>query len=141
MRIDARDVEKLIAGAPGATLVAIYAGRRRDGELRIVVEDGRRAAAEHLRPPGSCNVVDVPALAWLARQRPPRIWVSDGGITGIDDQPSRFIDDQCRRICRSARIVRVPDAARAAAALARRGSPAATAPEAPEDRSSFPART
>ena len=31
----------------------------------------------------NCNIVDIPALKWLGKQRGPRIWVSDGLITGI----------------------------------------------------------
>jgi len=34
---------------------------------------------------GSGNVVDGPALAWLARQPRPRIWFCDGAVTGIGD--------------------------------------------------------
>jgi len=32
------------------------------------------------------NVIDIPALKWLAQQAKRRIWISDGIITGVDDK-------------------------------------------------------
>jgi len=65
-------------------------------------------------------VVDVPALEWLARQPGPRFWVSDGKVTGIDDQPSDAVSERADEICRQAHIVRVETLERAARAI---GSP------------------
>jgi len=120
MCLEASDIDRLIADAPEATLVANYSGRGAEGELRVVVRDGRRAAVEDLAPFGSGNVVDLPALEWLARQPAPRVLVSDGGFTGIDDQPSRVVRSGCRRLMRNHRIVRVESAAAAAAELSAR---------------------
>ena len=119
MRLDADDIARIVEDAPGSTLVAIYSGRKTSGELRIVVNDGRRAGAHQLRPYGRGNVVDQPALEWLARQRGPRVWISDGRVTGRNDRSSAAIGRACDRICRSASIQRVEDAARAKHALAR----------------------
>ncbi|MBW2271485.1 MAG: hypothetical protein JRH16_23280 [Deltaproteobacteria bacterium] len=120
MSLDPDDIAAIIAGAPGATLVAIYSGRQAEGELRVVVRDGRRIGVEGLTPFGSANVIDQPALEWLAKQPEPRVWISDGSVTGVNDTPSRKVRIRCRQICRRARIERVGDAAAAAKLLARR---------------------
>jgi hypothetical protein len=84
MRLRRHELSRIVDAA-GAILVGIYAGDGTAGELRIVARNGRRAADEALDPPGSGNIVDLPCLEWLAEQRPPRIWVSDGRVTGIGD--------------------------------------------------------
>jgi hypothetical protein len=66
-------------------------------------------AASALIKAASCqhgNVVDGPALRWLARQPEPRIWISDGHVTGIADQPSSDLAVDAIHICRKARITR-----------------------------------
>ena len=107
MSLDAGGVDRILRDAPSATLVAMYSGRGSEGELRIVARDGRRASTEDLEPFGKSNVVDMPALESLARQRTPRIWISDGHVTGIGDRSSRTITRRCRTLCRRARIRRV----------------------------------
>lgn len=122
MSLSAEDIDALIAGAPEATLVAIYSGREAEGELRVVVREGRRVDVGGLKPFGPSNVVDLPALEWLALQPGPRVWISDGRVTGQHDIPSPSLTARCREICRRARIVRVEDASEAAKILAgRRG--------------------
>ncbi len=119
MSLSADDVEQIIAAAPDATLVAIYSGRRDHGELRVVVKNGYRAAPADLAPYGSGNIVDLPALQWLAKQHGPRIWISDGKVTGRDDTPTTAITTRCKQICKEAGIIRVGDAGEAAKALAK----------------------
>ena len=48
-------------------------------------------------------MVDGPALRWLARQDRPRIWVSDGVVTGVgDDNPNpAMLVEVARIIARS----------------------------------------
>lgn len=107
MSISAGDLDRFLAAAPTRTRIALYAGADDTGELRIVAENGQRAAIEDLGGFGSGNVVDLPALEWLARQRAPRIWVSDGGVTGVGDRPSTELAARCRALRRRARIHRV----------------------------------
>jgi hypothetical protein len=117
MSLGSNDIDKIIARAPEATLVAIYSGRESEGELRIVVRDGKRISVEGLSPFGPSNVVDLPALEWLAKQPKPRIWISDGNVTGVNDMPSRGIRARCKDVCRRSRIQRVDNAAAAAKLL------------------------
>jgi len=64
-----------------ASIVAIYSGFRTDGILRIVAENGRYNT-DLKRGMGGANVVDIPALHWLAkRKEKKKLWISDGWIT------------------------------------------------------------
>ena len=87
-------------------------GLRRPGEARVVARDGQAAPAD-LVAYGSSNVVDLPALQWLARQPAPRVWLSDGNVTGSGDVATKAISKRCREICAQGRIVRVRGAAAA----------------------------
>jgi hypothetical protein len=109
---------RLVKAVPGA-LVAAYSGQDRSGVLRVLVRQGRRVPDHLLGPPaGGMNVVDKPALEWLGRQPGPRVWVSDGIVTGIDDRSSAWNVAECHAVCRQARIRRVASLADAPRALA-----------------------
>ena len=95
MRLDSEDIDAILAATRGVALVAIYSGRGAEGELRVVARGGHRAAADQLEPYGGGNIVDLPALDWLARQPRPRIWVSDGGVTGVGDNASPEHTQRC----------------------------------------------
>ena len=103
--------------AGGAAVVAIYSGKGDIGELRIVARADRRVTNEYFKPFGSGNVVDLPALEWLSRQPEPRLWVSDGCVTGVSDQGCEVIMRNCRTLAKRARIRRVADAEQAIEAL------------------------
>ncbi len=117
MSLEAEALDRLLLATPPGTRVAIYSGSEDRGTLRIVAEGARRAAAEHLKTPGRGNIVDLPALEWLARQPRPRVWVTDGGVTGVGDRPSKVLGARCRALRHSARIERVAKLADAAALL------------------------
>jgi hypothetical protein len=120
MSLDASGIDDILRVSSGAARVAIYSGMQKQGELRIVARDGRRAGAAHLVPYGRGNVVDEPALGWLAQQEEPRIWISDGRVTGIDDCASSALQERCRALCERARIRRARTVQEAVALLARR---------------------
>ncbi|MBW2313721.1 MAG: hypothetical protein JRH10_05985 [Deltaproteobacteria bacterium] len=118
MHLPLEGLDALVDASRGAALVAIYSGSEREGELRVVARGGRRANEADLEPFGSGNIVDVPALEWLARQPEPRLWVSDGGVTGEMDRGSREIRRRCAEIVRRGRIERLDSAEEAAKRLA-----------------------
>ena len=109
MSLADEDLERLLAGAGEGTRVAIYSGAGSEGELRIVADAGRRAEGDELSRYGGGNIIDVPALRWLTRQPSPRLWISDGRVTGIGDRGSQRIRDLCRTLCRRSAIRRVED--------------------------------
>lgn len=99
MQIDQSELEKILHIAPHAT-IAGYSSTAGDttmqtGRIVIIAEDqkkGKAAAARTLL--GGGNVIDGPALQWLAQQEKPRIWVSDGVVTGAGEaQTSALIND------------------------------------------------
>jgi hypothetical protein len=84
MGFSEEEIREVVDLLPMAT-IALYGGRNDDGDVLIVAEKGRRAMAEDICSPGGANVIDGPALDWLAAQKSPRIWISDGQVTGIGD--------------------------------------------------------
>ncbi len=119
MSLDAAGVDAILMASSGAALVAIYSGTDKLGELRIVARDGHRADARDLVPFGRGNIIDEPALAWLARQSGTKLWISDGGVTGVGDTTSAALQRRCQEIVQRAGIRRVKTVAEAAAFLAR----------------------
>ena len=117
MSLAPADLDRLLLATPLGMCVAIYSGSGEVGELRIVADAGRRASPEHLERFGSGNVVDLPALEWLAKQSLPRLWVSDGAVTGVGDKGSQGLKRRCEALCRRARIRRVAKLDEAAALL------------------------
>jgi hypothetical protein len=100
------DLQRITAAAPLAT-VAIYAGRGSSGRLTVVASRGRMATPSAINEArGQGNIVDGPALRWLAQQPEPRIWISDGQVTGTHDQPSTDLVVDAIRICQKAGIRR-----------------------------------
>jgi hypothetical protein len=70
--------------------VACYSGTGKGGVLRILAAGGKRVDTKYCAPPNGCgNIVDFPALRWAYKQSHPRIWVSDLGVTGVNDQPGQ----------------------------------------------------
>jgi hypothetical protein len=104
MALDTDDINRIVEGSPEATLIAIYSGDGAVGQLRIVVADGKRS--DEVSPYGISNVIDVPALEWLSFQPAPRVWMSDGGVTGINDRGSQRINNACATLCADHNITR-----------------------------------
>jgi hypothetical protein len=89
-----------------ASLIATYSGRHTEGELRIIAKKGRRAVERDFRYAGG-NVIDGPALLWLAKQKGPRYWVSDGGVTGVHQAMTPTLIAECVLICERYHIMRI----------------------------------
>jgi len=79
------ELKEIILAAP-ATIIGAYSGVSFGGELVVVAEDGRYADIEdrNNHPIGGGNIVDLPALEWLAAQPKPRIWVSDSYVVPLE---------------------------------------------------------
>ena len=111
MRLSLKDLKRIIDIAP-ATTIAVYSGRGKTGTLTIIGEKGRlvddRGLAEACQSNG--NIIDGPALRWLALESGPRIWVSDGLVTGQHDNPSIDLGAEAQRICLHGKILRVEKA-------------------------------
>jgi hypothetical protein len=102
MHLSPEDIRRLLTTAPAATIAIYSASKNLSGELFILAHRGRQVA--DIPQHGALNVVDGPALRWLLRQRPPRIWVSDGLVTGTYDRLTRTGLHECRRLCREGKV-------------------------------------
>lgn len=109
MSLSQEDVMRLVDLAP-ALLIAGYAGFSSSGRLRVFVRSGMRVEDDLIgSPAGGGNVVDGPALEWLSRQKEPRMWISDGDVTGLGDGSITSLRSEVAAICRQFRIKRVLD--------------------------------
>lgn len=109
MELDSNDLAAIVDAAP-AGRVAIYCGAKYcGGRVTIVADNGRRAADRDIQAAriGGCNLIDGPALKWLARQPGPRIWVSDGLVNGHDGRIAHNLLRECADLCRRHGIRRV----------------------------------
>ena len=101
------EILRCVEAAPAAT-VAVYSGHADKGVLRIVAKDGRMVAPDLVTSPcGLGNIVDGPALDWLAKQAEPRIWISDACVTGIDEVQHPLLVAEVQRTKLTAGIVRL----------------------------------
>ena len=115
MHISHEHIERLLGIAPAMT-VALYgaiesaAGSSSCGAIVVVVRKGRGVQSIHDNWPfNGANVIDGPALEWLCNEAAPRIWISDGLVTGVGEhQPLKLILD-AERIARKGRIKRFPN--------------------------------
>lgn len=108
MGLNYEQVMEILEAAPGAT-IATYCGSGHVGWLKIVARDGKVIEDAHeLNPEGYGNIIDLPALKWLAMQPHFRkVWVSDGGVTGLNDHFDDSITLGCELVVKKAGIVQV----------------------------------
>ncbi len=104
MSISEDDLKRLLQDAPHATIAA-YSSDGRDGSVRVYAQKGKYASDCTCEMHG--NGVDGPALDWLAKQTMPRVWICDGGVTGVDDEPHPDLSMECARKCQQHGILRV----------------------------------
>jgi hypothetical protein len=77
MHFDGEDLLEVMQEIPAVT-IAMYNGLGSKGDLRIIARNGRRVKEDYLyRYSGKGNMIDLPALHWLGKQEPKRLWVSD----------------------------------------------------------------
>lgn len=108
MSLDPSQILDMVMSAP-ALVVAVYAGDSTSGVLRIVVKNSRKVDDSLIRcPSAGNNTIDGPALRdWLAKQPQPRVWVSDGQVTGVGDQSATNLREEAAVICETNSIIRV----------------------------------
>lgn len=109
MNLTTDQLRSLVWRAPAAT-VALYAGLpgNENGLLLRIAKDGWVGDIEEATSRfGSGNIIDGPALRWLSRQAVPRIWISDGCVTGRGDTAGINFDHETDSIVRTARIKRI----------------------------------
>lgn len=106
MSLSESDVYRVVEAAPGCT-IAIYAGSDRSGELRVIARNGRVASSKDMHIYGGGNIVDGPALEWLIHEEAPRVWVSDGVVTGVHDDQDSALDQEATRLASMGDVLRI----------------------------------
>lgn len=110
MGLSVGDVNQVLNHVPGA-VIGLYSGNGGSGVLHIVARSGKVAAnldaiiTAALRMGG--NVVDGPSLEWLITMPQPRIWYSDGGVTGLRDSASYGLRPQANELMRRGKVGRI----------------------------------
>ena len=124
MSLTPSEVLAIIEAAPGATVAQYVGTSGDDGVLVLSALKGKRATDKEIAGPESFkgpmvggNIIDGPALDWLASQPEPRLWVSDGGVSGKGETQNRVLLSEAVSKVRRGRIVRVDRAPEAAELL------------------------
>lgn len=78
----------IIRQIPAAVVAGYWGNGDGSGTIRVMAANGKMVSDRDLIPDGALNEIDGPAVAWLAAQAAPRLWVFDGGATGKGDDPS-----------------------------------------------------
>lgn len=110
MSLTARQIWEILENAPGAT-IAVYSSSQYSndhGVLRILARRGLVVKEEDAHGAGGGNVIDFPALEWLVKQEEPRVWVSDGCVTGKGERTSFSNRAQCFDLCKRKGVLRTP---------------------------------
>lgn len=91
------DFRQLLEVIPECSVYG-YAGHHhgRSGRLVLLADRGRCATMEAVEQwkakIGCLNVIDGPCLSFLAKMPGPRVWISDGHVTGYREHRSAYID-------------------------------------------------
>lgn len=111
MSFSANDLLEIMQLLP-AVNIAMYNGSYNTGDLRVIAKNGMRVNETYLRKhTGRGNVVDGPALEWLASQPPRRIWVSDMNVFGVYGKNSSGMNlmRDVMQICTKNKIINLKD--------------------------------
>ena len=144
MSLDRDELRRLVEGSKGATVMLYSVGADDGAENPLdkgswecdsngvpylsnawVLADKGRMVTDVPFSHGSANGVDLPALKWAVSNRrhssAPIVWVCDGYVTGIGDEPHELLSLACFRFVKQHNIVIVPDITEALVALAKLG--------------------
>lgn len=111
MDLSGDDIRAILDRAPAAT-VAMYSGSgpRGTGTISVLAKAGRMTTDREINrrraDVGGGNVIDGPALRWLAKQAEPRTWICDGAVTGKRDSRTLNLTLEANRLAKAGAITR-----------------------------------
>ncbi len=113
MNFDGQDILDVMNEVPAVTIAMYnYYGwnnNKKLGDIRIIARNGRRVNDEYLHEhTGGGNYIDLPALEWLGKQTPRRLWVSDMQVVGFNGTGKQNLQ-QCMEACNKYNIMRLAD--------------------------------
>jgi len=97
----------------GIDLENDHTKRTEVGYLHIVAKDGKildhskKSLRDIRTDSGGGNMVDIPALQWLSKQRGKKFWVSDGIVTGSHECQTRKMSMDAERIKKQHKIKQI----------------------------------
>ena len=112
MSWDKEKFAKLLAVLPECTVIG-YGGNcvgRQTGRLVVLGDRGRCVTMDAItawREDRGENIVDGPALQFLARMTKPRLWISDGHVTGRGAKRTQSLINQANALMLAGTITRV----------------------------------
>ena len=116
MRFSGDDILEIMQLLPAVTVAMYNSSNNRErwshdtGSLRIIGAKGKRVNEDYLQKwSGGGNLVDGPALRWLSKQAPARIWVSDMYVFGADNTSAANLLKECNQIMVRSGITRLAD--------------------------------
>jgi len=114
MQFSGDDILEIMQMLPAVKIAMYNSTNNREGwnhnvgSLRIVGNKGKRVNQFYLdKYSGGGNLVDGPALRWLSKQAPSRIWVSDMYVFGADNTSSANLLKECNQIMKQSGITRL----------------------------------
>lgn len=112
MMFNGQDILEIMELLPAVT-IAMYNGHYDKGQLRVIARNGKRVSEQYLNTySGGGNVVDGPALEWLATMPARRIWVSDMKVVGSYQSRNATgfnLLKECYDLCTKHRIINLKD--------------------------------
>lgn len=108
MSLSDDELTELLARWPAVTIATYCGSGSGHGKLRIIAKNGKRATGGWLNRPGAgANEIDGPALDWLKKQKQPRIWITDGGVSGAYENFHPWFSADAAKKVRQGRIKRI----------------------------------
>ena len=113
MDLSSDQVREIVRQAAGCTVIAYSLRRMGEPNAWILAKDGACISEENFPTMNHANGVDQTVLEWAIRNRKKRsdpiVWVCDGQVTDLNDDPHQSIQEACARLAVSAQIRQVPN--------------------------------
>jgi hypothetical protein len=110
MSFSGEDILEIMQLLP-AVNIAMYNGSHLTGDLHIIAKNGMRVSEQYMDDhSGAGNVIDGPALEWLATMPARRIWVSDMYVFGAYGATDGYnLLKECYDLCTKHKIINLKD--------------------------------
>lgn len=116
-----KDFKELLEIMPECTVYGYSGfGGGNSGRMVILADRGKMAKMDEVtkwREGKGSNIIDDSCLRFLAKCSKPRIWISDGGVTGCRDNQTPYIVALCNEAIVRGNIIRVRHAKEALKAM------------------------
>lgn len=113
MDLSTDQVREIVRQAAGCTVIAYSLRSMGAPNAWILAKDGNYVSDENFPTMNHANGVDQTVLEWAVRNRKkpsdPIVWVCDGQVTDLNDDPTQSIQEACAKLAVNNRIRQVPN--------------------------------